>query len=428
MTTVPDEETLAGADAPDRPGPTVSDLGSFNPFGEHSRAAYEYFELARRERPVFYSEALGAWCVTRFADIRAMTLDPATYSSAEVFRKPTGLPEIAQRVCDFYADNGTVTTLDPPAHGPIRRGLHESFSPRAIAGYEPTVRTIIGRRVDAIDAAGGRFDLVSQFSTVFPLAVVLGVIGLPEEDLGTVRRWAEGIVTLYLGHGFMTAEEQEALGADLWNAVQYYLDLVERRAADPGEDLVSYMIHNEVGGRLLTPGQIANNVFNLVAAGNETTGSALTNIMVALLSEPGRWAALARGELDLPTVIAEGLRLDAPVVGLFRTATREVALGDVTIGAGDKVLLLYGSGNHDETVADEPGRFRLDRRGRVSLTFGHGMHNCVGAPLARLELRTALELLANRFPDLRLASGGPLEYKPLAQVRTPAELWLTTGA
>nr|MDT0666160.1 cytochrome P450 [Micromonospora sp. DSM 115978] len=131
------------------------------------------------------------------------------------------------------------------------------------------------------------------------------------------------------------------------------------------------------------------------------------------------------GDLDVAGVVAEGLRLDPPVVGLFRTATRDVVLGEAAISAGDKVLLLYGSGNHDETVVDDPGEFRVGRPGRVNLSFGHGMHHCVGAPLARLELEVALERLVARFPTLRLATDDPPTYKPLAQVRTPAELWLT---
>lgn len=400
-------------------------LADFDPFGAHAPDLYDHLQRARQEQSVFHSATLGAWCVTRHADLRAIATDPDTYSSHDVFPRPVGLPPAAQEVMDFYYGNRTVTMTDPPGHGPIRRSLHTAFGPRAIAGYEPAVAATIAAQVAAIPDTDP-FDLVAGFSTRFPLAVVMQVIGMPAHDVEDLRRWVEGLVGLGLGHAFMTPDQQQALGTDLLGAVAYFRDLVDRRTAEPGTDLVSYMIHNEVGGRTLSRDEVANNAFNLLAAGNETTGSALTNIVAALTAEPDRWSALARGELDVAAVVAEGLRLDAPLVGAFRTTTRPVTIGGVEIAAGKRVLLLWASGNHDEALVEAPGEFRLDRRGQPSLSFGHGVHNCVGAPLARRQLEIALRVLADRFPVLHRADV-PAPYKPLAQVRSPAELWLGTS-
>jgi hypothetical protein len=405
-----------------RTEPAAAGLSTFSPLAGCAAGGEDYAETARREQPVFWSEPLKAWCVARYDLVRAVLGDPAGFSSREVYTPPAGLPAHAQTVMDFFYGDQVVSMVDPPLHTPIRRALQESFRPRTIASYEPAVRA----RIEACVAAIGpleRFDLVETFSAQFPLAVILDLIGIPPDDFEKVRRWVGSLLAVAFGYQELAGERLEAMGTDLLDALAYFRALVARRIAEPGDDLVSLIL--AVGGDL-TPDQVAINVFNLVGPAYETTGCGLTNLVLTLLSEPGQWMRLARGELDVAAVIAEGLRLDSPVLGMFRVATRDMTLGEARIAAGDLVFCWFASANHDSALTPDAGTFRLDRPVNHSVTFGHGIHTCMAAPLARLELHAALTALAARFPHLHLVPDQPLTYEPLLQRATsPSQLWLS---
>jgi cytochrome P450 len=402
---------------------SAADLATFSPFAGHAAGIQDYAETARREQPVFWSEPVKAWCVARYDLVRAVLGDPAGFSSREVYTPPAGLPANAQTVMDFFYGDQVVSMVDPPLHTPIRRALQESFRPRAIASYEPAVRA----RIEACVAAIGppeRFDLVETFSAQFPLAVILDLIGILPDDFEKVRRWVGSLLAVAFAYQELAGEQLEAMGADLLDALAYFRELVARRIAEPGDDLVSLIL--AAAGGALTPDQVVINVFNLVGAAYETTGCGLTNLVLTLLSEPAQWARLARGELDAAAVVAEGLRLDSPVLGMFRVATRDVTLGEARIAAGDLVFCWFASANHDSALIPDAGTFRLDRPVTHSVTFGHGIHTCMAAPLARLELNAALTALAARFPRLHLVPDQPLTYEPLLQRATsPSQLWLS---
>jgi hypothetical protein len=402
--------------------PSAADLATFSPLAGSAAGSEDYAETARREQPVFWSEPLKAWCVARYDLVRAVLGDPASFSSREVYNPPTGLPAHAQAVMDFFYGDQVVLMVDPPLHTPIRRALQESFRPRTMASYEPAVRARIKACVAAIGPPE-RFDLVETFSAEFPLMVILDLIGIPPDDFEKVRRWVDSLLAVAFGYQDLADERLEAMGTDLLDALAYFRELVARRIAEPGDDLVSLIL---AAGGGLTPDQVAINVFNLVGAAHETTGCGLTNLVLTLLGEPGQWTQLARGELDVATVVAEGLRLDSPVLGMFRLATRDVTLGETRIAAGDLVFCWFASANHDPALVPDAGTFRLDRPANHSVTFGHGIHTCMAAPLARLELHAALTALAARFPYLHLIPDQPLPYAPLLQRATsPSQLWLS---
>ncbi|MFC4053134.1 cytochrome P450 [Actinomadura syzygii] len=396
------------------------DLNSFNPFGPHVGSAYGYFEQAREREPIFFSEPLQAWCVTRYDDIKRIASDWKTFSSSDAFPKPVGLPEEAQWAADFLFDHTVITIGDPPRHTAVRRLVHDGFKPGAIARFEPSIRQIIAKYVDRLPASGV-FDLVTEFSSVVPLEVITQVTGFPLDENPDLLRWIEDETVLFAGTSALTDKELIDHGRGFAEAVAHLRELVETRRARPRNDLISLMITGDPDGDVLNADEVVMQALGLVSAGWETTGNAITNIVGALLEEPSRWAALVRGEVAVDQVVAEGLRFDTSVFGLFRTATREVTVGGITFAAGDRLFLFYASANHDADHFPAPDEFRLDRtNAKKHLGFGHGIHNCIGAPLARLELEVALELLAARYPELRLADDDRSPtYKPFNQFRAP---------
>jgi cytochrome P450 len=231
-------------------------------------------------------------------------------------------------------------------------------------------------------------------------------------------------IALFVGTAALGEQKLIEHGRSYAEGIAYLRDLVEIRRADPGDDLISVMILGDPHGHTLNVDEIVAQTMGLVSAGWETTGNAITNTVRALLEEPSRWSALVRGEVEIDQVVAEGLRFDTSVLGLFRTATRDATVGQVDVREGDRLFLFYASANHDADQFPFPEEFRLDRPNAKlkHLSFGHGIHNCIGAPLAKLELEIVLELLADRFPRLRLDDDQPPAYKPFSQFRGPETL------
>jgi cytochrome P450 len=399
------------------------DLRSFNPFGPHTDTVYRFLHQAREREPIFFCEPLQAWCVTRYDDIKAIAADPETFSSRNAFPKPVGLPPEAQQAADFLFGNTIVTLGDPPRHTAVRRIVHEGFKPAAIAAFEPSIRRIIAGQVDRLPAVG-RFDLVSEFADVVPLEVVMHVTGFPAGDNANLRRWMIDQISLFVGTAGLSEQELIDHGRSYAEGIAYLRKLVEIRRSAPGDDLISVMILGDPHGTILSVDEIVAQTMGLVSAGWETTGNAITNTVRALLTPPSQWPALVHGEVELDRIVAEGLRFDTSVLGLFRTATKDTAVREVNLREGDRFFLFYASANHDADQFPSPEEFRIDRPNALKhLSFGHGIHNCIGAPLARLELGIVLQLLAERFPMLRLADHDqPATYKPFSQFRGPETL------
>jgi len=404
---------------------TSVDLRSFNPFGQHVGLAYEYFAHARVHQPIFFSEPLQAWCLTRYEDVRTVAADAARFSNREAVPRPTGLPPEAQRVMDFLYDTSTLLLTDPPAHGPIRRIVHEGFSPRVVAGFEPDIQKIVGGLADAL-VGSPRFDLVGGFAEMFPLLGAMRVLGFDAQHAGDLKRWVGNLMTLLAGWRFLTPEQLVEQGRSFAGAFDYLQSVIDDRRREPTDDLVSFMVHNEFRGRRLTDLEIADLAIGILGAGWETTSAAFVSLLAVLLEEPrDKWRALVSGEADLDAVVAEGLRFDIPILGTFRRALVDVELAGTTVRAGELVVILFSAANHDPAQFDDPDMFRLGRARRPDMSFGHGIHNCVGAPLARMELSIALSALIERFPDLRLDDpDAPVRFKPMSQFKERTELWL----
>jgi cytochrome P450 len=393
------------------------DLSSFNPLGVHAADPYPFLRNAREHEPVFFSTALGAWCVTRPNDIMEVATDTDTYSSRDAFPRPQGLPPETEEVAQWlWSDVPAITLMDPPEHTRVRAVVRAGFTPRALAAFEPGIRDIVEEYAARL-AGRDQVDLVSEFAIPLPLSVVMHVIGVPRADHGIVQDWVD-------------ADRQALVDAAATHrrSLSYLHSLMDDRVASPRDDLISFFVHNDVKGQRLTYDEVASQIFSMLIAGTDTTGNALCNTIRALLEQPARWADLVAGRTPLDDVVAEGLRYNTPVLGLFRSATRDTQLGGKAIPAGSMVFLLFSSACHDETRYENPGEFDCHRPGLAQhMAFGFGIKYCIGAPLAKLELAIALEMLARRFPNLRLASTAPATYKQMSQLRALESLWVCPG-
>jgi len=391
---------------------------TFDPIGRHLPDPYPFLAAARTEQPVFYSPVVGGWCVSRYDDIAAVVDDTDTFSSADAFPRPRNLPpELEEWVQWFYVDAPPLTFLDPPTHTRVRRVINRGFTPRALAAFEPDVREVTERFVREV-ATRPEFDFVADLAAPLPLSVIMRVTGVPDSDTDRFRRWFEqSFILVAASH---TADEATLIecgrGQREWRA--YITAMIDEREADPRDDLISFIVQRGVQEHRLSRDEIMTQIITMFAAGTETTANALINLVYALLRQPEHWAAVVAGTADLDRIIDEGLRLDTSVFGLYRTARRDVTIGGVDIPAGDMVFLLWGSANRDESKYDDPLAFRPGRdRKAPDMTFGRGIHYCIGAPLARLQLRIALQALAAHLPGLHLAPDTPVRYRPIPQFR-----------
>ncbi|MGI5129867.1 cytochrome P450 [Pseudonocardia sp. CA-107938] len=398
----------------------------YDPFsGAQLIDPHPVWELARAEMPVFRSPVLDAWVITRNADVVAVLRDPATFGSV-VSRKMFAetCPE-ADRLLDALPPLAETNPLasSPPVHTKLRRYLQPSFTPRRVATLEPDVRAIADSLVDRMVPAG-HADFYAAFAYRYPLLVIFRLLGMPESDQEKVKGWANQ--RLALRYGKLAPQEQLVAARAQHDYHRYCTALVAERRRDPGQDLLSWMVaDSDAGDDPLTEDQLASQVTSLLTAGHETTAHWLTLALRRLLSDRRQWEALVADPHPTTAQLEESLRIDGPVLSLWREARTDVELGGATIRAGERVSVVLGSANADGEVFPEPARFDPSRPNVAAhLAFGRGIHTCVGAGLARLEGRIALEVLATRLPTLRLAAHDGFRIVPSATQRAAQRLFV----
>jgi len=340
-----------------------------------------------------------AWLVVRYEEAMAALGDQrlskdmhaALASGSDVVAEGLPGPEFARHML----------TVDPPDHTRLRRLVSAAFSPRRVEALRPQVQTITDDLLDDVAAHGPehRVDLVATFSFPLPFTVICELLGVPHPTRPALGR----AFTKLLVPTSTAAEYAEAKGAsDV--VVGMLRDLVAAKERNPGEDLVSALISARDGDERLSSQELLSTIFQLMVAGHDTTASLIGNSVVALLRNPVQMSKL-RGDLSkLPNAVEEFLRYDAPVPhSTFRFTASPVTIGDVPIPAGAQVIICMASANRDGDKFENPESLDIDRAVTRHLAFGHGVHHCLGAPLARLEGGVALESLLRRFPQLRLA-------------------------
>ncbi|HEY8215538.1 MAG TPA: cytochrome P450 [Acidimicrobiia bacterium] len=385
----------------------MTGLGSaYEPLGRHLEDPYPFFARARREDPVFFSPLFGMHFVTRYDDIVTILRDPETFSSRDTIpTHPEMAPEVQEALARYRHPTHLINS-DPPDHTRLRGLVNQGFAPRRIASLEPSVREIAGALISGFEA-DGRADLVEQLAYPLPLTVILRMLGVPPEDIDSCKRMSRDITTWAWGAATLPSDVLVRCARGMVEFQDYSARLVAARRREPRDDLISHLVGaHEDGREPLTDDEVVELLPGLILAGHETTANLITNTVRVLLANPDQWEALGTDDELIAPAVEEGLRFDTSVNGMIRTATRPVTVGVVPLREGDRLFLLFGSANHDESHYEQPEEFRVSRPGSEppNVAFGRGIHFCIGAPLARLEARVALEQLRDRLANLRLAS------------------------
>ena len=403
--------------------PSSDFTADYNPFAEPQQSnPLPVWEQARKECPVFFSEELQAWVVSRYDDVVQVLGDYESYSSVGASRGFSTLTPEAQAVLDTVPppSKTDVVPTDPPRHTRMRRFIQLSFLPKRIANLEPQIRTIAEELLDELEPRGC-CDFYKDFAYLYPLSVVTRLVGIPREDLPRIKHWVE--CSLSLKWGRLDAAGQLAAATGRKEYFEYLTQFVAQQR-DQADTFVAMLVeHSENSDDPLTPIELVGQISTLMSAGHETTANFLTLTLDAMLTERPLWEAMVADPTTIPKVIEESLRLNGPIQSLWRATTKDTTVSGVAIPAGARVSALTGSANRDEETFDAAAAFELNRpNSRKHIAFGRGIHSCAGSNLAKLEARIALELLSGRFPTLRRASTQPLQFEPSALQRAPKAL------
>ncbi len=378
---------------------------------------------ARDEGTIFFSPILGAWIVTRYDHVVSVLRDPELFCSKDILSITELLsPEVIELFGDEIPMEGTLIGVDPPDHKRLRSLMESSFTTSSVASHEAMIRYACEELVDGFASASSA-DLLSQFSYPLPLRVVALLLGFPKKAMPSLRRgvkeWPELAIALLMG---VPLEQQLTKANNILEMHRMISRLLEERYLRPHNDLLTVIARGRDEFNM-SDREMLSLVPGLFLAGHETLAHELTNALWRLLSVPERWNALVADPNLGPQFFEEALRCDPSVYGMWRIATRDTQLFGQSVAAGQKLFLVYLAANRDERYYTDANSFSLDR-GRVApnLAFGRGIHHCIGAPLARLEARIALEVLTTRLPGLRLAEGFTPTYQPHPFLRGMAEL------
>jgi cytochrome P450 len=369
------------------------------------------FAKLRAERPVAFQpefepppemadivpQGPGYWAVTRYADVMQVSRDPDTFHSAPTVTITDMPAEIAEWL-------GSIINMDAPKHTKLRLVVNRGFTPRQVAKIEESVRVQAREIVDRV-ADMRECDFVSEIAAALPLQIICDMMGIPREDNQQLFEWTN--VILGVGDPEYVNTMEDLMGAGM-GLFQYGLALAEDRTKNPRDDITTTLMQAEIeedGVRhQLTPGELGSFFLLLVAAGNETTRTAISHGLLELTRNPDQRAIWANDlEGVSPTAVEEIVRWATPVINFRRLATRDTVVGGQPIKAGDKVVMFYNSANRDERVFDDPYRFDVLRSPNEHVGFGAGgPHFCLGANLARREIRVMFEELFRRLPDIQV--------------------------
>ena len=396
---------------------------------------HEWFTHLRSAAPVYKHpepDGPGFWVVTKHADVIACNRDAASFSSDQARGGVVGLAEgglggqTEEERAARESGGRLMLMMDPPDHTRYRKLVNRGFTPRMIGQLEPHIRDLTDQVLDKAVAKGGPIDFVVDIAAELPLEVIAELIGVPSGERHKIFEWSNRMIGSDDPEYRVSAEEAFNAQVEMF---LYAQQLADKRRADPSDDIITALLSAEVDGESLS--DMDFNLFFLLlsVAGNETTRNAISHGMNAFLENPDQWALLVSDpEAHLAGAVEEILRWATPVLYFRRNATRDVELHGETIRAGDKISLWYISANRDEDVFDDPFRFDITRHPNPHIAFGGGgPHFCLGAQLARLEIRMLFEEMAKRYPRLeglgapdRLRSNfiGGIKHLPVALHRT----------
>jgi cytochrome P450 len=372
----------------------TTDTLEFDPFSdEFFEDPYDLYRRMRDEAPVSFNERYGFWALFRYDDVCQAHKEWQTFSSSR------GVDlSMMHQPAEMIRQMRLIIMQDPPEHDRMRALVSRVFTPRAVTALEPMIREVITGVLDGCDPDG--FDAVADFSGPFPVEIISRMLGVPEADRQQIRHWLDTMLHREPGEIDPTPEGAEAA----IESVVYFLNLVADKRSHPGDDMISRLIEVEVdrGGGLMTrldDDEIAGFATLLGGAGAETVTKLVGNAVVLFARSPEQWRKVLDDPGMVPAAVEEILRYLPPSQYQGRYSVRESVYGGVTIPAGHPTLLITGSANRDERFFDRPDEFNIERPPSLALGFGYGVHSCLGAALARMESRIAIEELARRWPD-----------------------------
>ncbi|MEW2512877.1 cytochrome P450 [Streptomyces sp. NPDC046870] len=375
----------------------------------------------REEGPAFYAPAIDMWVITGYEDIQSALMNPRVFSAAVGQRPVFPLTQEAQSIvkAGFHA-YPVMSDCDPPRHTRIRRHNQKAFSARRISVLEPKVWAKATELVDEIRP--GIVDLVPALTYPLPAYMIFTFIGFPDEDMDMLKSWCGNRIAFSWGKP--TPAEQRDIANNMVNYWRYCEEFVAKRAADPVDDFTSDLvrIHRE-DPESLSIADITNVAYGLSFAGHETTTSFTGNAVRRLLANRTQWEELCADRSLIPKAVEEVLRYDSSIPAWRRITTEAVTVGGVEIPAQAKILLLLGAANRDPAHFAEPEAFDIHRAdSRKHLAFGQGIHYCIGAALARMEARIALDLLARRAPGMQVVEDQDFDFPANVSFRGPRKL------
>jgi cytochrome P450 len=374
-----------------------------NPFPEFARL--------RAEDPVHWSPAMKAWIVTRYDDVKQVALNNRQIS--------------ADRLMPFFKTNteyqrGSIESLvrylthwmvfrDPPDHTRLRRLFTKAFTPTAVENLRGNIEGIVGQLIDGMEAKARRgeiVDYIADFAYPLPASVIMDLLGVPRADLERVKLWSDDIA-LFIGTAQVAGNKYLRAEAGAKAMSDYFRILVEARTAEPRDDMITKLVLARDDRDALSTDEIIGTCILLLFAGHETTSNLIGNGFFYSMKNRDQWERLVADGTLAATAVEEWLRYDGPSGALARIAAADVELGGKTIREGQRLFAFMNSANRDPQAFEDPERFDIGRVVNPHVTFGHGIHFCLGAPLARLEAQIAGRRLSERVPKIRLSGGDP---------------------
>jgi len=406
---------------------------------ELRRDPYPHYRVLRDLAPVHWAPRTRGWCVARNEDVLFVLKNPEIFSSRAMFtflmnQGHAGRPPLSWKMLRFLARFVWRTRLNPlefatarnliaedgERHAAMRRIVNRAFTPQRIGAWEDRVRELVAASIAKLRTEGS-FDVVADLAIPVPVGIISEMLGVEPSRRADFKRWSDAIIENTSGAGRDDPFNPRMVDTII-ELISYLRQVSEERKRKPADDMVSLIVAEQQGDVALSIREVIQFVMLLLVAGNETTTNLIGNAVSALLDHPDQLERVAAEPALVPRLVEETLRWDAPVQVLFRTTTREVELAGTTIPAGAYVVPLLGSANRDERAYEDPDRFDVTRAPQPHLAFGFGEHFCLGAALARLEARAALEALVPALPDL--VRRGPTELVDSFLVRGPKRLEL----
>lgn len=378
---------------------------TFDPMQENQVLdPHPWLEAARREAPVFYMPEYDCWCVTRYEDVLQVLKDTDTFSSRHVVN-PRQMDGLDAQLPGGHPMAGGLVNTDPPEHRRLRKPAQKAFTPKMVDSYEVATRALAEEIIERV-LPNGSMDLVSEFSRIFTGRVITAVVGAPVEKAEEFMAWSDNLLRSMVDAPPLSRQEESELVSEVVRFDGWLRGFIEDRRRSPQDDYVSLLLASG-GDEPLSTDDVVRILANVIGAGLDTTSSLIGLTVFHLLESRERWERLLADRDLVPVAIEESLRFDDPIRGVRRDVLADAVIGGVEIPKGSEVYLNYTSAQRDESVFEEPDRFNFDRDDRDRhFAFGRWTHFCLGAPLARMEARVALQVLLERIPNLRLPDGG----------------------